>query len=188
MNRSGLAKAFLGFMTLVAVLVTAAPLGADGFIVPWHQGREVIPPLSVKYHHVTVEVVNQVAKTSIDQVFINNHDRAIEGRYIFPVPEGAAISEFAMWIGDQKVEGEILDSIKARGIYEDIVRRLRDPALLEYVGRNLFQARVFPIPARGEKRIRLVYTQVLKAERDLVKYLYPLNTEKFSRDPLRDVS
>ena len=188
MSRSGQVKVFLGFLTLAAVLVAAGPLGADGFIVPWHQGREVIPPLTVKYHHVTVEILNQVAKTSVDQVFINNHDQAIEGRYIFPLPEGAAISEFAMWIGDQKVEGEILDSVKARGIYEDIVRRLRDPALLEYVGRNLFQARVFPIPARGEKRIRLAYTQVLKAERDLVKYLYPLNTEKFSRDPLQDVS
>jgi len=188
MNRSGQVKILWGFLTLAALLAVAAPLGADGFIIPWQPGREAVPPLTVKYHHVTVEILNQVAKTSVDQVFINNHDRAIEGRYIFPVPEGASISEFAMWVGDQKVEAEILDSAKARGIYEEIVRRLRDPALLEYVGRNLFQARVFPIPARGEKRIRLAYTQVLRAERDLVKYLYPLNTEKFSRDPLQDVS
>ena len=160
----------------------------DGFIIPNPRHGEVIPPLTVKYHRVQVEVLNQVAKTSIDEVFLNNHNRDIEGTFIFPLPEKAALSEFAMFIGDKKVEGEILDSNQARQIYEDIVRRLRDPALLEYIGRNMFRARVFPIPANGEKRIQLSYTEVLKAERGMVKYLYPLNTERFSLDPIREVS
>ena len=93
-----------------------------------------------------------------------------------------------MYIGNERVKGEILDSREARRIYEDIVRRMRDPGLLEYMGRNLFRARVYPIPARGEKRVQISYTEVLKAENGLVKYLYPLNTERFSRDPLTDVS
>ena len=114
--------------------------------------------------------------------------RDIEGTYIFPVPEGASVSDFAMYIGDERVQGEILDSREARRIYEDIVRRMRDPGLLEYMGRNLFRARVFPIPANGEKRVQISYTEVLKAENGLVRYLYPLNTERFSRDPLEDVS
>lgn len=163
-------------------------LRADGFIIPRPRPREVIPPLTVKYHRVTVEITDQAALTSVDQVFVNNFDRDIEGIYIFPLPEGAALSEFTMWIGEEKVTGEILDSTQARRIYEDIVRRMRDPGLLEYAGRGLFQARVYPIPARGEKRVRISYAQVLKAEKGLVKYLYPLNTEKFSRDPLGDVS
>jgi Ca-activated chloride channel family protein len=86
-----------------------------------------------------------------------------------------------------KVEGEI-PIVSRRGHLRGHRPPVARPGLLEYVGRNLFHARVVPIPARGEKRIRLAYTQVLKAERDLVKYLYPLNTEKFSRDPLQDVS
>ena len=135
-----------------------------------------------------MEIVGQVAKTSVDQVFINHFGRDIEGTYIFPVPEGASVSDFAMYIGNERVKGEILDSREARRIYEDIVRRMRDPGLLEYMGRNLFRARVYPIPARGEKRVQISYTEVLKAENGLVKYLYPLNTEKFSRDPLKDVS
>jgi len=163
-------------------------LFGDGFIIPNPRHGEVIPPLTVKYHRVQVEVLNQVAKTSIDEVFLNNHNRDIEGTFIFPLPEKASLSEFAMYIGDKKVEGEILDSNQARQIYEDIVRRLRDPALLEYIGRNMFRARVFPIPANGEKRIQLSYTEVLKAERGMVKYLYPLNTERFSLDPIREVS
>jgi hypothetical protein len=69
----------MGFLT--------ADLHADGFIIPKPHPREKIPPLSVKYHRVSVEIINQVAKTSIDQVFINNHPRDIEGIYIFPLPE-----------------------------------------------------------------------------------------------------
>ncbi len=173
---------------LAAFGAAPAALRADGFIIPRPGPREVIPPLTVKYHRVAVEITDQAARTSVDQVFVNNFDRDIEGTYIFPLPEGAALSEFAMWIGEEKVTGQILDSVQARRIYEDIVRRMRDPGLLEYAGRGLFQARVYPIPARGEKRVRISYVQVLKAEKGLVKYLYPLNTERFSRDPLGDVS
>lgn len=180
---------WLGFLGCLTVLALSAPaLRADGFIIPNPRHREVIPALSVKYHHVSVEIINQVAKTSVDQVFVNNFDRDIEGTYIFPIPEGASLNEFAMYVGSERVSGEILDSQKARRIYEDIVRRMRDPGLLEYIGRNMFQARVYPIPARGEKRVQISYTEVLKSENGLVKYIYPLNTERFSHDPLKDVS
>ena len=181
---------FKPFIIIFFVLfnVFVVDIFADGFIVPVPRPRERIPPLTVKYHRVNVEIINQVAKTSIDQVFINNHNRDIEGIFIFPLPERASISEFSMYIGGKKVEGEILDRDKARRIYEDIVRRMKDPALLEYVGRNMFRARVFPIPANGEKRIQLSYTEVIKAERNLIRYVYPLNTEKFSLRPLQEVT
>jgi Ca-activated chloride channel family protein len=170
------------------ILAGGARLFADGFIIPRPDPRETIPPLTVKYHRVRVEIDNQVARTSVDQVFINNFGRDIEGTYIFPLPEGASVTEFAMYIGEERIRGEILDAAQARRIYEDIVRRLKDPALLEYIGRNMFRARVFPIPARGEKRIQISYTEVLKAERGMVRYLYPLNTERFSLKPLEDLS
>jgi Ca-activated chloride channel family protein len=173
---------------LAAALAAAPALRADGFIIPDHRPGNPVPPLSVKYHHVKVEIVGQVAKTSVDQVFLNHFGRDIEGTYLFPVPEGASVSDFAMYIGNERVKGEILDSSEARRVYEDIVRRMRDPGLLEYMGRNLFRARVYPIPANGEKRVQISYTEVLKSENGLVRYLYPLNTEKFSRDPLDDVS
>ena len=163
-------------------------LFADGFVIPNPRRGEDIPPLTVKYHRVTVDITDQVAKTSIDQVFINNHSRDIEGTYIFPLPLGASISEFAMYIGGKKVEGEILDKDRARRIYEDIVRRLKDPALLEYIGRNMFRARVYPIPAKGEKRIQISYSEILESEANLVRYIYPLNTEQFSFHPIKEVS
>ncbi len=188
MNPRRLRNGLAALAALAALIATAPALRADGFIIPSPRSGQNIPPLSVKYHHVKVEIVNQVARTSVDQVFINHFDRDIEGTYIFPVPEGATVSDFALYIGNERVAGEILDSREARRIYEDIVRRMRDPGLLEYMGRNLFRARVYPIPARGEKRVQISYTEVLKSDSGLVKYLYPLNTERFSRDPLTDVS
>jgi len=187
MNRHGSQKSLIVLAGLVLAAAVAPSLRADGFIIPDRRPGERVPPLSVKYHRVKVEISGQVARTSVDQVFINHSDRDIEGTYIFPVPEGASVSDFAMFIGNERVRGEILESAEARRIYEGIVRRMKDPGLLEYIGRNLFRARVYPIPARGEKRVQISYTEVLKAENGLVKYLYPLNTEKFSRDPLGDV-
>jgi Ca-activated chloride channel homolog len=190
MNRHHRRRLSFAFLWLfLGGLSVPGLLRADGFIIP-HPPRpgDAVPPLTVKYHRVAVTITNQVAQTSIDQVFLNNFDRDIEGTYIFPLPEEAAISEFAMWIGGEKVKGEILDAQQARRIYEDIVRRLKDPALLEYMGRHMFRARVFPIPARGEKRIQLSYTEILKAERNFVRYRYPLDTERFSRDPIQDIS
>ena len=112
--------------------------------------------------------------TSVDQVFYNAYGRAVEGVYIFPLPQGATVSEFAMWIEGKRVKGELLDREEAAKIYHDIVRRLKDPALLELAKYNLFKASLFPIPARGEKRIELRYTEALQAGSGMLNYNYPL--------------
>lgn len=144
--------------------------------------------LRVKNHNVTVTIENQVARTKIDQMFVNDSDAVLEGTYIFPLPEDATISDFAMYVDGVRLEGKVLDREQARTIYQDTVRRLRDPALLEYIGRGAFQARIFPIQPHSEKRVEISYSQILKAENGLVKYVYPLSTEKFSTQPLANVS
>jgi Ca-activated chloride channel family protein len=93
-----------------------------------------------------------------------------------------------MWVDGEPIEGQILPAQEARKIYEDIVRRRRDPALLEYIGQDAVQVRIYPIPAGGSRRIELEYTEMLEADNGLVKYRYPLNTEKFSARPLEDCS
>jgi Ca-activated chloride channel family protein len=176
----------------IEVPPTVSLPGAPPRITP----RPTVPPvrrdcatyLAVKNHNVTVTIDNQIARTRVDQTFINESTYSLEGTYIFPLPEDAAISEFAMWVDGKRLEGQVLDRNEARRIYEDIVRKQRDPALLEYVGRNAFQARIFPIPPRTEKRVEIEYSQILKANQGLVRYVYPLNTEKFSPKPLASVS
>jgi len=179
--------------TIVVLLSAAQPALADGIIIPDPPPWPEPPPLSeswltIRYHRVTVTIEDQVAVTRVEQEFLNEHDWECEGTYIFPLPEGAAVSEFIMWVDGEPVEGEILPADEARQIYEDIVRRRRDPALLEYVGRSAVQARIFPIPPGGSRKVELEYSQVLPVENGLVHYVYPLNTEKFSARPLEEVS
>lgn len=190
---------------LLLVLAFAAQTFADGLIVihnppPWHPPhpsphRPAPPPrhyefapLEVVYHHVNVKIDGQIARTSIDQEFFNPNNQRLEGTYLFPVPKGAQLNKFTMEIDGRQVEAELLPADKARRIYEDIVRQMKDPALLEYAGQDTFKARIFPIEPRANKRITLSYTQVLKSDNGLVGYLYPLNTEKFSAAPIKTVS
>lgn len=177
------------FIIMVGFLLLYSSLFADGFIIPLppNPGDPYPPLLTVKYHHVDVEINDQVALTKIDQSFYNETNRDVEGEYIFPLPKGASISKFTMYVGNEAIKGKILDKNEARKIYEEIVRKRKDPALLEYIGRDLFKARVYPIPARGEKRITIDYSEILRLDNGLCEYIYPLNTERFSKDPIKSV-
>jgi len=178
---------------LVVAVVAAFALGtqalADGVIVPrpWPEPEPQVPP-SVKYHKVSVDVRGRIATTAVNQVFLNPNRRPMEGEYIFPIPERASVSRFTLDIDGKTVEAELLDAAKARQIYEDIVRRQKDPALLEYAGRGLFRARIFPIPPGGERRITLRYEEEVPRNGSLFAYRYPLNTEKFSSRPIEEVA
>ena len=185
------AQVLFGFLILLVLLtVSTVPALADGIVIP-HPPPDVpieeVPFLTIKYHRVTVTIEDQVATTHVDQVFVNEGRHEVEGTYIFPLPEEATISEFSMWVDGERLEGQVLERDEARRIYEDIVRRRQDPALLEYVGRDAFQASIYPIPPGGERRIELEYSQVLEMDNGLVEYVYPLNTEKFSPRPLEEV-
>ncbi|HHE72614.1 MAG TPA: VWA domain-containing protein [Chloroflexi bacterium] len=174
--------------TLVTIWLPATAL-ADGIIII--DPPPVPPPapiwLTIRYHHVKVAIEGQIATTRIDQVFRNDTHTTVEGTYIFPLPTDAMVQDFMMWVDGRPLESRILPADEARRIYEDYVHRNRDPALLEYVGRQTIQARIFPIPPGQERRIRLQYTQVLPLDQSMLHYRYPLDTERFSNYPLEDV-
>jgi Ca-activated chloride channel family protein len=128
-------------------------------------------------YQVTATVEDQVATTRVEQTFFNSGSMPVEATYFFPIPEQAAIAEFNMVVDGQTVEGQIMRQEQARAIYESIVRQQRDPALLEYVGRDLFQARIFPIPPGGNRTIQLSYSQVLPREGGLTRYRFPLRVQ-----------
>ncbi|MDH3583865.1 MAG: VIT and VWA domain-containing protein, partial [Phycisphaerae bacterium] len=145
-------------------------------------------PLSIRSHQVEVTIHDQVAVTRVDQVFYNPNPQRLEGTYLFPIPKGARIDKFEMDVNGKMMQAELLDAGKARKIYEDIVRSMKDPALLEYSGQGAFKVRIFPIEPHSEKRIKLKYTQLLKTDSGLTTFVYPLNTEKFSAEPIKTVS
>jgi Ca-activated chloride channel family protein len=148
----------------------------------------IFAPLDVESVKVSTRITDQVATTSIDQEFYNPNPVRLEGTFVFPVPKGAHIDKFTMRIDGKDVEAELLRADKARGIYEDIVRKLKDPALLEYAGRDIFKVRIFPIEPSSRKKVTITYTQLLKADNGLLNYALPLGTEKYSAKPVKNVS
>lgn len=118
-------------------------------------------PLPVRVMDVDVYIEDGIARTTIDQTFFNHTDYELEGVYSFPLPADAAIARLAMYVDGKLMEAGITERQDGREIYESIVYRRRDPALLEWMQGNEFRMRVFPLPARSEKRILLSYTQPL---------------------------
>ena len=145
-------------------------------------------PLEIQSYDVKVSVVDGVARTFIDMVFINHTSRRLEGTFYYNVPSKAVISEFAMYVGNRRVVGEVLERHRARQIFEHIRRERRDPALLEWVGGNQFKMRVFPIEPRSTKRIQLGYTRVLDRRSGKVSYNLPLVSQMLKRNPLQRFS
>lgn len=177
-------------LILIALLIVGvSPVLANGAPAtepaPLLQGD---PGVTIELHRVHVEIDNQVAVTRIEQVFANHSDRRAEGTYIFPLPVGAAVSDLIMWVNGQAIEARILDAEEARDTYDEIVRRMRDPALLEYVGAGAIQASVFPIEPNSEVKIEIEYAQLLPVENGLVHYEYPLRTDQFTRRPVEQIA
>jgi Flp pilus assembly protein TadD len=159
---------------------------ALGSLVALVDGRNV--PLSVGYHKVSVDIRDQIARTVIEESFVNHTDVQLEGVFHFPLPQDASISGFGMWIGNNLVEADVVEKQRAREIYETILRERRDPGLLEWSGGNIFKARVFPILAHSEKRIRITYTQVLPLRGGRYRYSYALQSELLQQHPLRELA
>jgi Ca-activated chloride channel family protein len=172
-------------MLALAVCVWAgvSSARADGLLVPRDRS---LPPLSLVHQRVNVTIEGQVATTSVEQVYHNATSRDLEADYLFPLPPGAAVREFAMWVNGQRLRGETVEASQARKTYEEIVRRLHDPGLLEYVDRDLWKVRIFPVPHQGEQKIEIKFTTLLRREGDLISYEYPLRTGSTPRTTLHD--
>lgn len=184
-----LLRAFVALPLVVAgAALVAPPARADGFLVPVQPNRPVRGQWAVKSHRVEVTVQGPHARVVVEEEFVNLGYGLLEAEYLFPLPQGAMVSAITLFEGDRGLEGRLLTAEDARRAYQEIVRRQRDPALLEYLGRDLYRVSVFPIPAGQSRKVRLRYDQVLSAEGGTYELRYPLNTEKFSAQPLHDVS
>ena len=153
-----------------APLVEMSSLGR----VVWEGTSEVAPvPMSLtasdgtglKMSDLKVRSVVQdpLAFTELTMTFENPEDRTIEGRFEITLPDGAAISRFAMKIDGRWQEGEVVEKQRARQVYEDFLHRGQDPALLEKDAGNSFRARVFPIPAKGRKELVISWSHALES-------------------------
>ena len=145
---------------LLALALAPLPASATGFVVT--ENPEDAADIHVSKLDVQARIDGGVATVSVRQVFRNTTDRDLEGHVLFPVPEGSAFGAFSMSVGEEQVEGLLLDRESAVSHYEEVVRKLRDPGVLEFVGRGLVRCRLYPLPARGTKTIRLEYRTPLR--------------------------
>src|SRR6202521_4607636 len=155
------------FLVVIAVLfAVVAPARAAGLLIPT---EKKLPPLAMLNHKVDIAIEDQVAVTRIEQTFRNHTDRQLEATYIFPIPKGASVRKFSMWVNDKEVPGELVEAAKARQIYQSIVQRTLDPGLLEYMDNNLLRLRVFPVPPKGDQKIAISYTSIATSDNGLIE-------------------
>ena len=132
--------------------------------------------LEIKEHDVHVTINNGVAVTRVTQVFKNTEKRQVEALYTFPVPKGASVANFSMWINGKEMIGEVLEKKRAREIYNSYKQKRRDPGLLEQINYKTFEMRIFPINAGAEQKVQISYYQELDFDHDQATYVYPLAT------------
>jgi len=180
-------KTFFRFFAALFLLMVffTAPALATGFIsVKGHSGSsKTASDVTIDEEKVVVAIHNQMVKTRVVQTFRNNTSRILEGEYLFPLPFGANIVSFATWDDGVKINGVIMEKVKAKKLYEDIVAKLKDPGLLENVSSNTFKAKIFPIPAFGTKRLELEYVEYLPLSNGAYSYTYPLHSDEFDSNP-----
>ncbi len=170
---------------LLSALMLGTPIStvASGILLP---KDGTLPALSVKHQRVDVTIKDAVATARIEQVFRNTTGRDLEAVYVFPLPVDASIVDFAMTMNGKRVSGELVEKDKARKIYRDIVRRMRDPGLLEHLGGSLFRASVYPVPANGDQKIEICYSHTIAYDSGLYAYRYPLKTGEHASQTLED--
>jgi Ca-activated chloride channel family protein len=180
-------KRTIWLFALFAVLLVGVSSVSAQIVVPPQGGVFTDPEwLKIDYHRVNISIENQIATTEADMQFTNQGQALAEGTFIFPLPKGAAVNQLTMWVDGMAIDAKILRADEARSIYNEIVRQYRDPALLEYIGNDVIQANVFPIPPGDKRRVQIAYSQVLEVDNGLINVTYPMNAN--GKRPIEDVS
>src|SRR6202048_118105 len=156
--------------------------------VPWSRRVcELQPPFVVRQSSdVHVELVDRVLRYEVTETFINRGSRVGEADFMFPLPKGAAFQDLKLSINGEMVSGETMNANQARQIYEEIVRRQRDPALLEWMGYGLLRARIFPIAPGEQKKAVVRFQTVAEREGDALRVGYfrgIASTQRARREP-----
>jgi Ca-activated chloride channel homolog len=163
-------------LSLLALTLIPTLARAQGWIEIERPIRPGIIPGAVQRvsSDVRVRIDGRVATVEVEEQFRNAGGGIAEGSYLYPMPGEAVFQNFSLWMGETEVRGEMMNAQQAQSIYEEIVRRVRDPALLTLAGHGLIRARVFPIQPGETRRVVLRYTQLLTREGDALRIRYAM--------------
>lgn len=190
-------KRFLSLMLGLCIGLSSAVASAQGVLIitnhpvplprPWPHPLPHVrpaPPPSVSYKikelGVQARITDQVARVQVSQSFVNTGSSQMEVQFLFPLPYDGAVDKLTLMVDGKEFPGKLLPAKDARSIYESIVRSNKDPALLEWMGSGLFQTSVFPVPPGAERKVTLNYNQLLRKDRGLTDFLFPLSTARYT--------
>ncbi len=167
----------------VLLLLPVAARAQSGVLIPSSTEKPDPAVLSLDEMTVNVLIDNQYARVRVTQIFGNRTDRIQEGRYVFLIPTTASISDFAVWDGDVRIPGVILEHRRAEEIYKDLALQSIDPGLLKQEGEDTantaFTVQVAPIPAYGTKRLELEYTELLSVDNLESYFSFPFKPSEY---------
>lgn len=185
--------------TLLAALLAPSLTFAQGFLIDARSNvrmpRPIVRPTpqptssyKVQSIEVNAALKDRVAKVQVAQTFKNTGSRQLEVSFVFPLPYDGAVDSLTLLVDGKEYEAKLLPADEARRTYEEIVRRNKDPALLEWLGAGMFKTSVFPVPAGAERTVTLRYSQLCRKSQGLTDFLFPLSTAKYTSGPLDKLS
>ena len=147
------------------------------------------PPASYKIKELAVQarIVDQVGRIQVSQSFVNTGSRQMEVSFVFPLPYDGAVDQLTFMVDGKEYAAKLLPAAEARSIYEGYIRRNQDPALLEWMGTGMFKTSVFPVPPGAERKVTLRYNQLLRKDRNVTDFLFPLSTAKYTSHAVEKV-
>ncbi len=167
-------------------------------VMPYHPHPHPMPPITppppppaiykISELQIEARLVDQVAKVQVSQAFVNTGSRTLEVSFVFPLPYDGAVEQMTLLVDGKEYPAKLLRADEARRMYEEIVRKNRDPALLEWMGTGLFKTSVFPVPPGAKRTVTLRYAQLCRKVEGLTDFLFPLSTAKYTSHAVEKVS
>jgi len=185
-----------GWVLGLLVLVCGPALAESGVLVPG--GKQAPDPsiLSLTEMQVEIKVDNGDARVWVRQVFTNHTNLPQEGNYLFALPSGTTVSDFAVWDGPVRIPAVILERKRAKAIYQQLKSQAIDPGLLEQGERGeedarrsaIFSAHIVPIPAYGTKRLEIEYHQHIAVTDRKSYFVLPLKPDAYASQKVAKLS
>lgn len=159
---------------LICLVMILSGVGQGRIIISSPDVVPIEPQIYLNSVDAKVELKSGVGNITLTQIFHNQSAVSLEGNYLYSLPPEAQVHDFSLFMDGKRIRGRILDSKEAFKVYTDIVRKMRDPALLEYATYGLLRTHIFPIAPHQDRKIDLSYTQLLKFEAGTYCFMLPV--------------
>lgn len=173
-------KKLISFWLIFIFIIVPCERGQSqtGVLIPSNKSVPDASVLSLQTMNVDICIDNQTATVRVVQIFDNHTDQNLEAKFLFALPDRASVADFAIWEGDARIPGVMMERRRANKVYGEIKQKMIDPGILQQAdekgGNSAFSAKVFPITPYGTKRIEMEYTENLPIENLSSSFTFPL--------------